>query len=627
MGVTQEKTMKTRATIALLALLCLGLPAQNTLIVPSAAHPTIQSGINAATWGDTVHILPGTYYESLVITGKAITLEGSGSSLTTIDGLGIQRCLEIIGPGALTVIMEVTVRDLHLTSGTPPTVSPTNAAPVGGGILVRQGVYQVDLVDCEISWCKAPRGGGVYAESGVRLQIDGCHFHHDGWAPPSVASSYTPQGGAVWCSTWLHSNDSRYSDCSIVNAAGWNVGSRGGAVFMGTQGWGELAFNDCEFARNHADDDGAVSAPGLAQASFTRCRFLDNLANSAAAVRLSAPQFASFSYCLFAGNDAPGAAKVLDVGSDQISIDRCTFSNNGPANASGRPIVLRTVPSIALVVSPQSVYFAQSIVTGNGDDRVRIECTPATTVIIDRDILGAVPEILNWSTLAPIIPSTPPVHYLSDDAGLIDEAAGDHHLRPGALATDSGRDGSILATPFTGFDLDGNPALVGQYFDIGCYELQNRDPGTAWAGSVPDGAGQTFDSLTINGTAGGLLRRFVLPVSTPVTIGMDPAPGDTFAHFVVFGYYGLPRLTDAIPIPFAQGTIVFAPEPLVPFSPAHITLADSTGAFPALIWAPPAPWTATGLTSPMPARLTLQAFQTVGPTDVRLSNALVIDVQ
>jgi parallel beta-helix repeat protein len=57
------------------------------LIVPSADYPTIQSAIDDpdAISGDVIRVLPGTYYENIIMK-DGITVRGSGAAVTTIDG-------------------------------------------------------------------------------------------------------------------------------------------------------------------------------------------------------------------------------------------------------------------------------------------------------------------------------------------------------------------------------------------------------------------------------------------------------------------------------------------------------------------------------------------------------------
>jgi len=52
-------------------------------------HPydTIQKGVNAASVGEAVQVVSGTYYENIVI-NKSMTLRGAGSYITIIDGGG-----------------------------------------------------------------------------------------------------------------------------------------------------------------------------------------------------------------------------------------------------------------------------------------------------------------------------------------------------------------------------------------------------------------------------------------------------------------------------------------------------------------------------------------------------------
>src|SRR4029077_10976303 len=61
-----------------------------TVINVPANQPTIQSGINASTDGDTVLVAPGTYTENLKFMGKAITVKSAkGAAVTIIDGGGV----------------------------------------------------------------------------------------------------------------------------------------------------------------------------------------------------------------------------------------------------------------------------------------------------------------------------------------------------------------------------------------------------------------------------------------------------------------------------------------------------------------------------------------------------------
>lgn len=57
-----------------------------TLNVPQN-YPTIQSAIDAASWGDTVLVAPGDYTESIRLK-PGVTVQGSGANVTTLRGDG-----------------------------------------------------------------------------------------------------------------------------------------------------------------------------------------------------------------------------------------------------------------------------------------------------------------------------------------------------------------------------------------------------------------------------------------------------------------------------------------------------------------------------------------------------------
>jgi hypothetical protein len=111
---------KLRSTlVCTFALLTIAVPAhifaQTTINVgPGQTYTTIQSGINAATAGDTVLVAPGTYYENIDFKGKAITVTSSGgAAITTIDGGnrgGVATVLFSGGETSSSIISGFTIR-------------------------------------------------------------------------------------------------------------------------------------------------------------------------------------------------------------------------------------------------------------------------------------------------------------------------------------------------------------------------------------------------------------------------------------------------------------------------------------------------------------------------------------
>lgn len=57
-------------------------------------YSTIQSTINAASYGDEIRVFSGTYYENVTLK-DGITLKGEDPKTTIIDGMGVDAVIEI----------------------------------------------------------------------------------------------------------------------------------------------------------------------------------------------------------------------------------------------------------------------------------------------------------------------------------------------------------------------------------------------------------------------------------------------------------------------------------------------------------------------------------------------------
>ena len=115
----------------------------NPVRVP-ADHGTIQAAIDAATDGDTIVVSPGVYSESLVISGKALTLvsmhflAGGSETIdeTIIDGDGGEYAVRVSGAGTGSTISGFTIRnaDDGITADVPFTLTHCNVTETSDGI-------------------------------------------------------------------------------------------------------------------------------------------------------------------------------------------------------------------------------------------------------------------------------------------------------------------------------------------------------------------------------------------------------------------------------------------------------------------------------------------------------------
>jgi hypothetical protein len=126
------------------------LRAQSTIHVP-ADRPTIQAAIDAAQNGDTVLVAPGTYYESLQVQNKSITVRSDkGAAQTILDG----GKKDVVANIYASIGFNITLDGFTIQNGA------TSYSPSNGGI-VAYGFATIQNNVIRANW-----GYGITVQSG-----------------------------------------------------------------------------------------------------------------------------------------------------------------------------------------------------------------------------------------------------------------------------------------------------------------------------------------------------------------------------------------------------------------------------------------------------------------------------
>jgi parallel beta-helix repeat protein len=123
----------------------------------SGDYNSIQQAINAANPGDTITVLPGLYYENIVI-NKTISLIGASSSNTIIDGHGYGNVTKIHADG-------VQMSRFTLTNSTS---NISNISSLNAGCFIIG--ENISFSECRITNCQY----GIYVENTSNALITNC---------------------------------------------------------------------------------------------------------------------------------------------------------------------------------------------------------------------------------------------------------------------------------------------------------------------------------------------------------------------------------------------------------------------------------------------------------------------
>lgn len=354
-------------------------------------HLVIQDALDAASDGDTVLVMPGTYTgtgniyidfggtdcvlmssggaQSVTIdcasAGRALTFQSGETSACVVEGFTITNGLQYYGGAMYFIHSAPTIRDCVMTG---------NTASILGGAVICTSVSSPTFTGCTFSNNEAILGGAAYCEYDISPSFEDCDFFgntatdgggavwvgDNGSSPTFVGCSFEwnsvtgdfMDGGAMYIT---NGSSPTFFDCSFTDNS---APGRGGAIESDEC---SPVFTVCTFARNSADGGGAVDMYGSSSASFDRCWFAYNTVTyEGGAVYSSGGSVPTFTECMIIENTAGysgGAMYFNDLSTPELT--GCTFYANSAPEGSGiwcDDNFTLTNSIIAFGVSGEAVY-------------------------------------------------------------------------------------------------------------------------------------------------------------------------------------------------------------------------------------------------------------------------------
>jgi predicted outer membrane repeat protein len=326
------------ALLTLVALLAAAAPAEARRLFVPRQYKTIQAAVDAAAAGDSVWVASGTYYGTITLKKKSITLFGDGGpGLTVLDGGDSARVLHIEDVKGASVI------GFQIRNG---------KAAAGGGIYCLRD-SSVTIMSCfflknQESAISMWQCGDMNLAELTFQENEGCAIALDHSSVLLRNTIFEKNRG--YAGGAIKATQSRFvlpirGMRFIDNRA---TGATGGAIFADSS---EMNIGDCFFKNNTAAvAGGAVSAMNGSKVNVSRCRFDDNAAKASGALHADNSSF-NVQYAIFVRSRSTAfGASIGLVGRGRTGlnplIQNCTFYRDSTANEGASIFCENTSPEI-----------------------------------------------------------------------------------------------------------------------------------------------------------------------------------------------------------------------------------------------------------------------------------------
>jgi parallel beta-helix repeat protein len=371
---------------------------------------SIQAGLDASAFGDTVLVQPGTYVENLLwpqVNGIKLIAAGDTSN-TFIDGNQAGNVIFMSSEGLIdttTLLQGFTIRNGDAYDGfgggircsqSSPTISNCiisgNSSCGGGGICCLQSSPTINnsiIIGNTVyhGWVPGD-GGGILCSSSSSPTISNCTISGNSAADSgggiactydsnptisncTISGNSANKGGGIFC---IEGCGPAISNCTINgNSAVWD----GGGIYCD---WSSPSINDCIISENSADEDGGgIYCINESSPAINNCSINGNSANAGGGIYCRNESNPTISDCTISGNSASDGGGIHCSWDSNPTISNCIISDNLADWGEGggiRSIYQASLTITNCIISENSAYYGGGGICSNSDGSLAISsCT------------------------------------------------------------------------------------------------------------------------------------------------------------------------------------------------------------------------------------------------------------